>query len=677
MAQINKELLKKHHFWIVAGLVPLLVLIGVLLVWSGAGGAIAAGQATIKTAEDGIKGKMPKGQGPIKLLEENKSVVASKKDKLWEFNWNEQKEIFKGLTDREGKLATFLQDPKNPKVALKFGDPLPDENYQYTAFKKPEVYLKAYEDEVEKTKPTQFNGPWSSILRYVPDWTDTKPQSYMLWLALEDLWIQRGMLEPIRDVTRSMGEFKPVDTKGPDGKPLPPGLKRTFQSRLWKLDLEVVKNGSTRAITGKITNITDRLQLFGLGNLMKLNVYFDDSPNPVDYRIEGEFCESKKEMVITYVPLAHDLPPDRDPQAIVRVEQVFDARTVPVKRIDAIEIGKTSNRHVSASLKAPKFAPVKVAATATSPDGGDGGMGAGPAAGGRGLGAPSPGGLGLGGPSGAGGPGVGMGGMGMGGAAAMGGLEGYFEMRKPRYLETTDQVRRVPVAIKVVADSMFIQDLLTSYSNSKLRFQIAQVHYNRFRGTLAMPQSGGPGTGGQGGFGDSGGGGIMFGGGFFGGDDSMGMGGPGGGRPGMMMPGAPMGGNSGGGRPGMMMPGAPMGGSPGSPDGGRPGGEGYGGAMPGGPAGFGSLGGGFGMMNSTGLADSQATAGLVEVTIYGVCSLYERFAPPVDPNAIPTGAANEPAKDTPNAPAAPMNPNPMTPMVPAPMTPSNEGEKKN
>jgi hypothetical protein len=166
----------------------------------------------------------------------------------------------------------------------------------------------------------------------------------------------------------------------------------------------------------------------------------------------------------------------------------------------------------------------------------------------------------------------------------------------------------------------------------------------------------------------------MFGGGFYGGDESMGMGGPGG-RPGMMMPGGPMGGSSGGGRPGMMMPGGPMGGSP---DGGRPGGEGYGagGAMPGGPAGLGSF-GGFGMMNSTGLADSQATAGLVELTIYGVCSLYERFAPPAEATANPAPTANEPAKETPSAPAAPVNPAPMTPMVPAPMTPSNEGEKKN
>jgi len=42
----------------------------------------------------------------------------------------------------------------------------------------------------------------------------------------------------------------------------------------------------------------------------------------------------------------------------------------------------------------------------------------------------------------------------------------------------------------MVVDSMYLQDVLASYSNSKLRFQVAQVHYKRFRDKLPMPSAG-------------------------------------------------------------------------------------------------------------------------------------------------------------------------------------------
>jgi hypothetical protein len=670
MAQINKDVLKKHHFWIIAGLIPVLILVAVILIWTGAGSAVAAGEADIKKAIDGAKSRQPSGKWVLGKLDENKNVVASKKDKLWEYNWNEQKTLFTWPQDANGKLAKFLLDPKDPNYTkdpqkaqiLKFGSPLPNDNFQFQAFTDQSVYLKAYETEAKAVEPTQFlGGSWRSVLRVIPNWTEKLPESWMIWLALEDLWVQRGVLEPIRAVTQQAAAFDPIDEKGADGKPVPPGLKRSFASRLWQLDLEVKTEGPRRYMTGKIKNLTDRVQLLGIGNIMKLNVYFDNQTVPFDFRVEGEYVEAGKSRDIMYVPVFHDLPPELNPTSITRVTQEFDARTVPVKRIDRIVLGKTDNRHFAGTLKAPAFVPVP---EVVAPTGGDGDA----AGGGRGMvmGAP-----GTGSPDGGmGGPGSTMGGM-MGTAS---GLEGAFAPLKVRYLETTEQVRRMPVAIVLIVDSMYLQDVLAAYSNAKLRFQVTQIHYRRFRDKLALPGASGSGfPGSMGGSAFGGGNEIMSGGfGFEGEDSSMG----GGGR-----------GFGGGSLSPRGVPGGP-GGGVGSPDGGDPRGGGFGappmGMMggprgPGGPTGPGGFGGppmgyggmmgGYGGMLSTGVAESQTAAGLIEVSIYGIVSLYDRFGEIPAADATPA----EPAAPATPAPAAPANPN--NPAAPAPTppmgTPSN------
>ncbi|MFO0938569.1 MAG: hypothetical protein U0798_18855 [Gemmataceae bacterium] len=699
MAQINQEALKKHHFWIVAGLVPLLTLIAVMLIWTGAGSAIAAGADLIAKAITSGKGTNPKGKWILGKLEDQKGVVAAKKDKLWEFNWNDQKELFTWPVDDEGKLKNFLRDPKDPNYAkdpssamiMKFGSPLPNSNFEFNAFKDNNVYRKAFENEAKSMEPTQFNGgSWMNVMRFVPNWTDKLPESWMIWLALEDYWVQRGMLEPIRTVTKQTAQFTPIVENGPDGKPLPAGLKRSFVSRIWQVDLEVKSEGPRRYLTAKIKNLTDRVQLLGIGNIMTLNVYFDNQVVPFEFRIEGEYIESglKEATQVRYIPLYHDIPPNISPTAIARVEQVFDARTVPVKRIDRMLVGKTGNRHITATLKKATFVPEDPAAAAAAAPGGEGVPGGGPG-GGPSAGMPSKGGRTMG-------PGM------DGGTGTAAGLEGIFQDYRMRYLEVTDQVRRTPVAIVMVVDSMYLQDVLSAYSNSKLRFQVSQFHYKRFHDKLAMPNPSSE-SGGFGGFGSFGSSGTMYsgdfgtpegGGSLMGRSKGMGMG------MGMGMGGPP-------GLPGAGGPGVTMGGA-----GGRlPGGVvSSGGTTMGGMGGMGGMSGGFGMMGSSGVAESQTAAGLIELTIYGVVSLYDRFGTTPGADGATTGTTtpasttptttlpgtttpasttpavtppgNPPATGTNPAPTTtPGNPNNSTPPAPTspattpstPMTPGKEG----
>src|SRR5205085_9242704 len=160
-----------------------------------------------------------------------------------------------------------------------------------------------------------------------------------------------------------------------------------------------------------------------------------------------------------------------------------------------VVLGYKSSKHATKDLEAPKFWPEDAAA---------------PAGAGGGLGGQimTPGGPSGGGPSSTGssdapiGPSqLGMAGMmsGSGGRAAGGGPAAVLDANRRRYLEVTDQVRRLPVALVLVVDQMFIPDVLVAYSNSPFRFYTVQTHWRRFHGSLGTAQGGG--TGGGAGFG--------------------------------------------------------------------------------------------------------------------------------------------------------------------------------
>ena len=189
---------------------------------------------------------------------------------------------------------------------------------------------------------------------------------------------------------------------------------------------------------------------------------------------------------------------------------------------------------------------------------------------------------------------------------------------KKRYLDANDQVRRMPVSVTVVVDQAYLQDVLLAFANSALRFQITQVTLNRFHGTLDL------GGGSSGSSGESGsviyGGQTQFGAGF---------------------------GTSGGLKPGGPGPGSLSGGPP------RTSGPGPGG--PGGPGmGPGSM-GSFGMTGQPStVAESQLTSGLVELTVYGVVSLYsspEAAAADAAPKKEPSPKDKEQPKDKDKLPA--------------------------
>jgi hypothetical protein len=641
MAKSSNEALKKHHFWILAGVAPLLVLLAVIFLMTGVSSAISQQRDEVEKSIKDVTSASPPGEGVLADFARQKEILEKKKGELWKENWERQKPFFTWPRARRNEFDKYKD--------LKFGETLKETVDEFQVFTR--NYIEQYEELAQSIRPTRFAGGWRSVLRYVANWGEVTPRSEQIWLALEDLWVQRAMLDPINVVNQETATFTPV----PDPQSTP--LKRKFRSRIWDLTLEVADQGQYKILKGKLRNRTSQLQLLGVGNVMRLHVWFDNNRNvdPMWFDVQGEFVPGDTEIDIPQLPY-HFLPPGFLPTEISHVKQVLDERTVPIRRVDRLVLGYLSSKDATKELQPPKFWPES-----------EGYDGMGGSSFGRGM--MSGGGEGEGLPGGA--PGEGYGGMpggpmmpgmfgGAGGTAAAGSPAGVLDAQRNRYLEVTDQVRRMPVAIVLVVDQMFIPDVLVAYSNSPFRFYTVQTHWRRFHGSLSSTGMGG---------------GMMGGGGM----PSM----PGGG---MML--------------GPMMPGM-SGGAGGSPDD-----EGYGvsgfagdglvGSYSG-RGGYGGMyGGGFSGLGSGTVSEAQANAGLVELTIYGIISLYEKYEeqetetidtpdnekPDVDPTTgEPTGQTDSPpmpkkSNESDTAPLSPSGDAPVeTPREPAP-PPGNVDDPK-
>jgi hypothetical protein len=651
---MKNDALKKHHFWILAGVGPFFALLAALLVWSNVGDEIQAKTGTIDKKLKEVKGTSPKGKIALeKGYPAQKEELLKKRKELWQVQWDKQRELFAWPKDPSGGLQQL------EKQYVKFGTTIPNVD-ALENFTKKDVYEAAYEEVATIIRPTTFpGGRWQSVLRYVSNWPK-RPDSKQVWLALEDLWVQKGLLMPVKAINDEAAKFELVRPAGADGKPTePPPLKRTFVSRVWRLDLEVPTTGpkANKVVLARLTNRTGRLQTFGpgprgRGHTLWLRIKLSDNGQPINYLIESEGVKGGGVINITadtVNPRLQGILAGTDIQKIVEVTQVLDEPTAPVRMVKNIELGQKDSRHFPATLKTVKFLETpegSADATATGMTGTSADY-----AGSMGSSAGGP--VGPGGPMMPGGP-AGAGGRGPR-RSKTGTPELVLNANKDRYLETTDQVRRMPVAVVLIVDQMFLQDALVAYANSPLRFQITQYHWARFRGQLPTT-SGSPGGGG-----------------FFGGEmmagGPVGPGGPG--IPGSVggeaeMPadetgvyGLP---GSGGGYAGSMgsPPSLPSGFGPPGGDMAGPGGYGMGGY----PGGFG------GMFGGGGSTAAQNTSGLVELSIYGIVTLYEKYedksADGAAGTATPPGEATAPAA-TPPVPDTTTAP-PTTPPAPGAIT---------
>jgi hypothetical protein len=436
------------------------------------------------------------------------------------------------------------------------------------------------------------------ILGELPTFT-VPPNPEEFWILQEDLSVRREMVYTLRKALAEMA----VMTRKPAPMDNPGAI--VLVNSAWELTLipeaggklsekstlrNVHSQGRPQALYDKALGWKTEF-LLAQGANTRVTLSFDGDPLP--YGQARSFKEFGAMNVGTL-----------DFSQEFLATQVFKQANCPLRKVSAIEIGTMGQdirNFKPADLKIRATLPEEKGEELAAADGGaTGAPGGPPGMDGGAMGSMMPG----------GGPGAG---------AAPRNATALNRLDRARYLVSNEVCRHLPIAVKLQVDQAYVNTVLSTMANNKLRMQVTQVEWNHVPRSRPVMMAGGmPG------------GGFGFPGAPPGGLPGVGFppGGPGvapGGLPGT---GFPPGG------PGMApggIPGVPgVGGFPGRPPVGAPGGPGIGSN----PA-----------LASLGLEDGN----LIDLTIYTIASLYERYPP--KPGAPLNGGA--PADG--GQPAVPIN----------------------
>jgi hypothetical protein len=623
--KLDKEQLIKHHFWLV--LAAFLVLFGISfsVLLATAGDPIKKHKQQYNEALKKIKDKKDfKNSSFLKPWEEYSDMFRHHKDVIWEQAWNLQKDLY-----------TW---PSAPDVQFDERRMLAPELLPYEDREKyrDRIYISqiAQYQADERLAPVELVGGGDAMLMPKDgfNWAkDDPPTREEMWLAQEDFWIKKEVLEIIRKIEDTTAILKGEQL--PD-KDLPEHATAhyRFRNESWELHLVLEKDGGDMVVSTSTTlkNIHPGKRVLSLTTPI--------SPDGLEFRIKQPHKEDVK-LIVTNEPLAwgHEAKLKKrvnlfpiNPAEPFDVAQVWDWYTSPIKRVTNLKLAYESHRTSSATLKSNPALPRDVAEEESSgpPPGVQPGKPGGPA--------PAP-------PPRPGGPGGKMPTGGPGGDSTP-----YNGFPRNRYLQVTPQCRHLPLAMSLVVDQHYIPDVLAEVSNSRLRIQLTQVQ-------IAHARIGPPGTATQTG-------------------------------PGKPPPvtGRPPGGRPPGGRP---RPGGP-GPGPVPPVGGGPADGGMGGENTRPPGGIFPPPGGRtpppGGVKSTGAPSGDSDPNLVELGIYGIAALYERYdeskvapvTPPANPPATTPPAVTPPATTAPATTKVP--PPPATEKAPpsteAPPTTKPAGE---
>jgi len=607
--KLDKETLIKHRFWFLLGLFVPMVFVVLILLWTSVANATRAAKASVDgtlTSLGSIPASPPNPSWVVDL-KPRETTVGEKKKEIWENAWKSQASLL--IYPKE--LASLEPMHFGQEISYDIRDQLINND----VFNRELEQLSKVVNPVDKDGhgAVQYLGGYQQVLLAEPKF-DARPTSADVWLPLEDLWIKGGLLDIVRDCNDTVATFhnkdreeidrieqertkkkndidrierrlkaKDADTRytaerreemqqrqktlAKEIKPLETRLKalrerhqpdrargeidrQVFTNRTWQLELALAEdeNGrGGRVLKGKLTNLSGRRQLLG----WRFHVTLADAP-AVELLADGEPLGPRESL-----PINQSIK-SLTAQGITGVRQILDWRTAPVKRIDRIVLSVLSSSRTAALTKLDEYNAFKTKKTDESGGGADqsstgntgnakvGNFAQQMAETRRKMGGN------ISGPGG--GPAQGFKGGGGGGGEAL----------TARYSTQSDAVRRVPVAMKLVIDQDYLQDLLTAVANSKLRIQTTQMEWQHFpRGESIEPA-----------------------------------------RPEEENPEV---GQETGTRP---APAATAGKQP----------------VPGNPA----FGGGFGTSESQAAASDELSANVIEVEIYGIASVYERYTPNTD-----------------------------------------------
>src|SRR5262249_21249366 len=174
-------------------------------------------------------------------------------------------------------------------------------------------------------------------LHWVPKCESMPPTSEDMWLAQEDVWVQRGLLQIVRETNDILAAMN-VEKSASE-------TKKTLANTTWVLDLQIDTVNGKPGLKYTLLNKSKRRQVLPVF----FQVYYPDLEVADVVEVQGEPLTPGKS-VTGERPIPSQFAA---PRGIKNVKQLYDWRTVPVKRVDQIAMAHHSSRSAPATLQPP------------------------------------------------------------------------------------------------------------------------------------------------------------------------------------------------------------------------------------------------------------------------------------------------------------------------------------
>lgn len=448
--KLDKETLIKQRFWIIVILVVPLWLTMVCVLKFGVAGTVEEKRNEYDKATKAVSAiNDPKNGnfiGPVKVKED---ILKSKKDKIWEQAWKDQN------LDEKKRPSPLIDWPAELLGRLGnhyFGQDISENDRREYARIYPGYAAELQREFTNMVAPVEFNGEYKSVIHTVQQWEDNRvPLLEELYLAQEDIAIQREMLRIVKEVLDTLKKFHREETPK-DFQKTYPGAQgvQVFRNNNWEFTLVLEQNDKKQLIVNgqksKIKNINPGKRTLPLGRA-QFAVMQGQSGSvlfrvPVEYLLPGQDTALFNSINISKF----------NKSAPLDMEQVFDWHTSPIKRIDSVAMGFNSHRTAGYDLKMREIKETIQSSGKIIGQSGTGGP-VGGAVSGKGATDPN--------------------------AAPP---QTPNKLDRYRYLDVREQVRWMPVGLALVVDQSAIQDVLGAVANSRLRIQTTQVAWSHARG---------------------------------------------------------------------------------------------------------------------------------------------------------------------------------------------------
>jgi hypothetical protein len=464
--KINKEFLLKNRFWIGLGVFVALWLIGVVVVETSGDEAKKKDWEKAKQTIEKAKSANPKTAAFQTPWNKHGEKFRKHKDVIWKQAWEQQASVYTWPDEMAVK-------PAYPEIP--FGaDPRVDVNNRGNFRSQ---YPEQFQGLESFVYPVEFNGGFESV--FLPqEWRrDLPPTREEIWLAQEDFWVRREMLGIVREALDAVALFR--EEKLPEAK-LPPGIvgRKRFKNANWELTFLFAKSTEggwviSEKSTIKNINVTRKVQTLANPTTNKgLPFKLYQGSGSYVLRIAGEPLAFQQETTFKQTYTVEPVKPEKE----FSVEQVLDWDISPIRRINILAVGVHSHRTFIAGLKIREdLKNLDPEQTADATPGASGKPG--PGEPGKPQGGPPPGGA----PQGStpspdkGGPGGPRRDQMAGDPSKRLRMTRVNEIVRARYMQVTPQCRHLPIGMTLIVDQAHIHDVLAAVANSRLRIQITQI----------------------------------------------------------------------------------------------------------------------------------------------------------------------------------------------------------